>query len=190
MSIDSSIVRSLNNWGEHHKSLVHICSNDFVYLVILISVVWFAVRIIKTHPISDGWKDLVSGFLIKGIVIFAIPVGIAIVVSEGISRLYVRQRPFVADPTVKLLVPHGADGGMPSHHIAFMVTLIVSVYFYDRRIAAVLALLTIISGVARIAAGIHYPSDILAGAILGVVIVYLYRLALAKFAGEKQLALD
>lgn len=190
MSIDSSIVRSLNTWGAHYKSLIHLCSNDFVYLVILVSVLWFAMRILKTHPISAGWKDLISGFLIKGIVIFAIPVGIAIVVSEGISRLYVRQRPFVADPTVKLLVPHGADGGMPSHHIAFMMTLVISVYFYDRRIAALLALLTLISGIARVAAGIHYPSDILAGAALGVAVVYIYRWALVRFSSEKQLALD
>ena len=190
MSIDSSLVRSLNTWGASHKSLVHLCSNDFVYLVILISVLWFAMRIIKTHPISAGWKDLISGFLIKGIVIFAIPVGIAIVVSEGISRLYVRQRPFVADPTVKLLVPHGADGGMPSHHLAVMVALIVSVYFYDRRIAALLALLAVLTGIARVAAGIHYPSDILVGAALGVAIVYIYRWALVKFSSEKQLALD
>ena len=189
MSIDSSIVRSLNAWGESHKFLVHLCSNDFVYLVILISVLWFAMRILKTHPISAGWKDLISGFLIKGIVIFAIPVGIAIVISEGISRLYVRQRPFVADPTVKLLVPHGVDGGMPSHHVAFMMTLLISVYFYDRRIAALLALLTLLTGIARIAAGIHYPSDILAGAALGVAIVYIYRWALVKFSSEKQLEL-
>ncbi len=190
MSIDSSIVRSLNTWGEQHKSLIHLCSNDFVYLVVLISVAWFALRILKTHPVSAGWKDSIAGFLIKGIVIFAIPVGIAIVISEGISRLYVRQRPFVADSTVKLLVPHSADGGMPSHHIAFMMTLVISVYFYDRRIAAILALLTLLTGIARIAAGIHYPSDILAGAALGVAIVYIYRWALVKFSSEKQLALD
>lgn len=190
MSIDTSLVQSLNNWGEHYKSLVHLCSNDFVYLVVLISVLWFAVRIFKTHPVKDGMKDFISGFLIKGIVIFAIPVGIAVVVSEGISRLYVRPRPFVADPSVKLLVPHGADGGMPSHHVAFMMTLIISVYFYDRRIAAILALLTLFTGIARIAAGIHYPSDIIAGALLGAVVVYLYRWALVKFSSEKQLALD
>lgn len=189
MSLDSSIVRSLNTWGERHRSLVHLCSNDFVYLVIFISVAWFAIRIFRTHSVSGGWKDSVGTFLNKGIVGFVIPALIAIGISEGISRLYVRQRPFVTDSTVKLLVPHGADGGMPSHHIVFMMTLVISVYFYDQRIAAVLALLTLFTGIARIAAGIHYPSDILVGAALGVAIVYVYRWALAKLFNKKLLAL-
>lgn len=190
MSIDSSLVRTLNTWGEHSRTLVHICSNDLVYLVILIFVLWFAARILRAHPLPNDWRGMVTSLLVKGVVIFAIPVGIAVLVSELISSIYVRQRPFAVDSRVKLLVPHAADGGMPSHHVVFMVTLAVSVYFYDRRIAAVLALLTLISGIARVAAGIHYPTDIVAGAVLGAVIVCLYRWALVKFAGDKRLALD
>lgn len=175
MSIDSSLVRSLNSWGEHHRSLVRVCSNDLVYVVILLAALWFVVKILKSHPVRSGWKDLAKNLFVNGLVIFAIPAGIAILISESISAIYVRQRPFVADSHVKLLVPHGADGGMPSHHIVFMVTLVVSIYFYDRRFATFLALLTVLTGIARVVAGIHYPSDIIVGAILGVGIVYLYR---------------
>jgi len=175
MSIDSSLVRSLNSWGEHHRSLVRVCSNDLVYVVILLAALWFVAKILKLHPVRSGWKDLAKNLLVKGLVIFAIPAGIAILISETISAIYVRQRPFVADSHVKLLVPHGADGGMPSHHIVFMVTLVVSIYFYGRRFATFLALLTVFTGIARVVAGIHYPSDIIVGAILGAGIVYLYR---------------
>lgn len=175
MSIDSSLVRSLNSWGEHHMSLVRVCSNDLVYVVILLAALWFVIKIFKAHPLRSGRKDLAESLFVKGLVIFAVPAGIAILISESISAIYVRQRPFVADSHVKLLVPHGADGGMPSHHIVFMVTLVVSIYFYDRRFATFLALLTLLTGIARVIAGIHYPSDIIVGAILGVGIVYLYR---------------
>ena len=175
MSIDTSLVESLNRWGEHHRSLVRLCSNDLVYTVILLAVLWFLVRVIKAHPIHEGWKNFVKNLIIKGVVIFAIPTGIAIVISESISAIYVRQRPFVADSNVTLLVPHSADGGMPSHHIVFMVTLVVSIFFYQKGFATFLAALTLLTGIARVVAGIHYPSDILVGAILGVVIVYLYR---------------
>jgi len=167
MSIESSWVRTLNTWGENHISLIRISSNDLVYLVILLSVLWFFTRILKAHPIRNSWKDLVVNLSAKGMVIFAIPIGIAIVVSESISAIYVRQRPFVAVPQVKLLVPHSADGGMPSHHIVFMVALITTVFFYEKRLATLLALLTLITGVARVVAGIHYPSDIVVGAVLG-----------------------
>ena len=185
MSIDSSIVTSLNAWGEHHRTLVRVCSNDFVYLVVLLAILWFTISLLKAHPLKNGLKDFVVNYLVKGITIFAIPVGIAVVISESISAVFVRQRPFVAVSGVKLLVPHGADGGMPSHHMVFMATLITTVYFYEKRCAAILAVLTILTGVARVVAGIHYPSDILVGVVVGVAVAYLYRWSLQKFFNKK-----
>ncbi|HEY4963584.1 MAG TPA: phosphatase PAP2 family protein [Candidatus Saccharimonadales bacterium] len=189
MSIDTSLVRSLNTWGEHHRFLVRISSNDLVYAVILLAILWFFNKILKTHPLKSDWKGFLTTLLTKGLFIFGIPVGIATLISELISKLYVRQRPFVAVPNVQLLVPHGADGGMPSHHIVFMVALIVSVYFYQRRLATFLALLTVLTGIARVAAGIHYPSDVLVGAVLGAGIAYLYRWGLVKLIDPRKLLL-
>lgn len=174
MSIDSSIVRSLNSWGESHTSLVRICSNDLVYIVILLAALWFVVQILKAYPIKNGFKGFAVNLLRKGIVILAIPLGIAIAISELISAIYVRQRPFVADSSVHLLVPHSADGGMPSHHIVFMAALVATIYYYDRRSATFFAILTLITGIARVIAGIHYPTDILVGALVGAIIVYVY----------------
>ncbi len=184
MSIDSSLVRSLNSWGEHHRSLIRICSNDVVYIVILLAALWFVIEILKVHPIKSGLREFGINLVKKGVVILAIPLGIAVVVSETISAIYVRQRPFVADSRVHLLVPHSADGGMPSHHIVFMAALVASIYYYDKRAAAFFALLTLITGVARVVAAIHYPTDILVGALIGVGIVYLYH----RFLPSKMLS--
>lgn len=174
MSIDSSLVRSLNNWGEHYRSLVRICSNDLVYIVILLAALWFLMQILRSYPVKRGSRDFAVNLVKKGIVILALPLGIAIAISETISAIYVRQRPFVADSSVHLLVPHGADGGMPSHHIVFMAALVTSVCYYDKRTATVFAVLTLLTGVARVVAGIHYPSDIVVGAVVGVGIVFVY----------------
>ncbi len=187
MSIDISLVETLNRWGESHGSFVRVFSNDLVYVVILLAALWLLRRVLKAHPIHDGWKNFVKSLIIKGFVILAIPAGIAIVVSESISAIYFRERPFVADSSVELLVPHAADGGMPSSHIIFMVTLVVSIFFYQKGFASALAALTLLTGAARVVAGIHYPSDILVGAILGVVIVYLYRWFISATALSKLL---
>lgn len=175
MSIDTWLVEVLNRWGEGQRTLVRVVSNDLVYVVILLAVSWFLLSVLKAHPIHEGWKNFAKSLIAKGVLIFAIPVGIAIVVSESISAIYLRERPFVADSNLTLLVPHAADGGMPSSHVIFMVTLVVSIFFYQRGFASVLAGLTLLTGAARVVAGIHYPSDILVGAALGVLIVYLYR---------------
>ena len=79
---------------------------------------------------------------------------------------------------------------MPSHHLVFMSALIASIYIYQKRLAISLAVLTVITGIARVAAGIHYPSDIVAGAVLGVGIAYLYHWGLLKFINEKRLELN
>lgn len=187
MSIDTSLVDTLNRWGEGYGSLVRVFSNDLVYAVILLAALWLLLMILKAHPIHEGWKNFVKHLIIKGLVILAIPAGIAISISESISAIYPRQRPFVADSSVELLVPHAADGGMPSNHIIFMVTLVVSIFFYQKGLASVLAALTLLTGIARVVAGIHYPSDILVGAILGVVIVYLYRWFISSTSFSKLL---
>jgi membrane-associated phospholipid phosphatase len=185
MSIDTSLVETLNSWGEQHRTIVRVFSNDLVYAVILLATLWFVIRVLRAHPIQKGGGNFAKNLILKGVVIFAIPVGMAIAISEAISSIYTRQRPFVADSNVKLLVPHSADGGMPSHHVVFMVTLVASIYFYQKGFAAILASLTLISGIARVVAGIHYPSDILVAAILGVAIVYIYR----RFVPDKSLSL-
>jgi len=75
---------------------------------------------------------------------------------------------------VKLLVPHGADGGMPSHHMVFMMSIAVMVFIFDKKLGLLLIAMSVTSGIARISAGIHYPSDVLAGALLcgGLAITY------------------
>lgn len=184
MPIDSRIVTSLNSWGTNHKSLVHIISNDFVYIAVLLAGVWLVVETVKSRRMGSGTAPFGRGLIANGVVVLAFPIGATVIVSELISKIYVRQRPFVALPDVKLLVPHSPDGGMPSHHLAFMTALVVSVYFYDRRTAALFGLLALLSAVGRVAAGIHYPSDIIAGVAVGICVVLLYRWIIVKFFSD------
>ncbi len=190
MSIEPSIVKSLNSWGEHHTLLVHALSNDLVYVVLLLSLTWIVYRFLKLRISAGGWGHWIVTSSIKALVIVVIPVGIATAISELISVVYVRQRPFVAVPDVKLLVPHSADGGMPSHHIVFMCALVAIFYYYDRKFAVLLGILTLLTGFARVVAGIHYPSDIIVGALLGVGIVWIYRLVVVKIVPQKLLSLS
>ena len=180
MNIDNSLIKSLNHWGGAHNSLIKVASNDFVYLVILLSAVWFFNRIFQTHRIRGNFKNLATDLVIKGLIIFVIPVGVSTLVSELISMIYVRSRPFVAVPGVHLLVPHGADGGMPSHHMVFMVSGLTMIYAFNKNYGATLLVLTVASGIARISAGIHYPSDILAGLFIGWLISTSYLVFLRR----------
>lgn len=96
----------------------------------------------------------------------------AVVARLGVTSLirfwYHRPRPFLA-----LALPHLLSDGaysFPSGHTIFMFALAATTYFFNRKLALVLYAAGLLMGLARVAGAVHYPSDILGGAILGVAI--------------------
>ena len=79
---------------------------------------------------------------------------------------------------------HTADGGMPSHHMVFIVALSYCVIGFHRNIGVVILLMAIISGIGRMAAGIHYPTDLIVGIFIGVAVPYLF----GKFLGKLKIS--
>jgi undecaprenyl-diphosphatase len=54
-----------------------------------------------------------------------------------------------------------------------LTALAVSFFCFDKRIGATLFVGALIVSVARVAAGIHWPLDILAGAVIGAVVAFV-----------------
>src|SRR5207248_6535143 len=79
-------------------------------------------------------------------------------------------RPPLADPTVHALVPVPHDPSMPSGHamMAFAGAVVLAAVVPRLR----WPLLVLAAGVAasRVYVGVHYPSDVLAGAVLGAAV--------------------
>lgn len=109
---------------------------------------------------------------------------IAVVVSRIASHLYYDPRPFVTQH-VKPLIAHAADNGFPSDHALLTMTLTAATYFFSKKIAAVMFVLTLIVGAARIAAKVHSPLDIAGGWVIGALGAlagyYLMRYLFAKY---------
>lgn len=84
-----------------------------------------------------------------------------------VASLIWETRPFVTDGDTVLLLAHTADNSFPSEHAAGAAALaaIGAVAWSSWRTAFVLAGLAV--GFARVAAGLHYPGDVLAGWTLG-----------------------
>ena len=92
----------------------------------------------------------------------------ALAVGQLISRAVDRPRPFVADPGgVHLFAKHVADAGFPSDHATAAFAIAVAILLRDRRWGLAVIALAAIVAIGRVALGLHYPSDVLAGAALG-----------------------
>lgn len=94
--------------------------------------------------------------------------GLGLAVGKLISELVDRARPFVADPHgVHLFTAHAADPGFPSDHATAAFAIAAAIFLRKRGWGIVALVAAAVLSVGRVALGVHYPSDVLAGAALG-----------------------
>ena len=88
-------------------------------------------------------------------------------VTNTIKHAVARDRPFLVVPDVHLLGGRTGSGSMPSSHAAnwFAATFIAFIYY--RRTLWFMLPCAVLVALSRIYNGVHYPSDVVAGAILG-----------------------
>lgn len=108
----------------------------------------------------------------KEIIIFsALSLALFYLLDFLMGKIYFRPRPFIFfnfQPLVEVLPQ---DSSFPSAHTALAFIIAFSVYLIDKRLGIIYFFLALIIGLARIFTGVHWPSDILGGAVLGFICV-------------------
>ncbi len=135
-----------------------------------------------------------SGFDIPAVLNIAIMSILAVLLSDWlgneIKNAIMRIRPCNALENVRLLAGCTQSGSLPSNHAANSFAYAITLFYLTRNrigIAARLYPLALASLVAlsRVYVGVHYPSDIIAGALLGttvsILLIVLYKFALRRF---------
>ncbi len=98
---------------------------------------------------------------------------ITAIISLGVSSILKteisRERPYqVLD--VRQLVPDEDNTSFPSNHVLLSTALSTIVFAYYRKYGSALFVLSGIIALGRVYLGVHYPSDVLGGVIIGAVI--------------------
>lgn len=105
---------------------------------------------------------------------------VAWLLARAAGMLFGHEQPF-AVLGFEPLVPHDVDNSFPSDHTALGFALGGSVFFYHRAAGMVLIVATMLVGASRVAAGLHYPVDIVVGAIIGIVAACGARVVICRF---------
>jgi undecaprenyl-diphosphatase len=96
--------------------------------------------------------------------------GIAMAVNQVISHLWARARPTTAHPAdahLYFVAPSG-DPSFPSDHAAAAFAIAFAVFVLSRRVGTGFLLAAAAIAADRVVIGLHYPGDILAGALVGL----------------------
>lgn len=114
--------------------------------------------------------------------IFLVTTGSMIIARLGVTEIirffYHRPRPFLTLEAHKLISNSDwfysdKEWSFPSGHSAFFFAMATAIYLYNKKRGIGFFIAAILMNISRIVAGVHYPSDILGGAIVGIVIGYI-----------------
>ncbi|AKB36832.1 Bacitracin transport permease protein BCRC [Methanosarcina siciliae C2J] len=137
------------------------------YLIFLFAVyltyIWFAKNEYRQEALFAGYAALLG-------------LGINFI----ITLFYFHPRPFML-PTGTLLIAHAAESSFPSDHATIMFSVSLMLLTSGlRRNGAIFFILALLSGFARVYAGLHFPMD-MAGSLLVASLSVGILLALKKY---------
>ena len=89
-----------------------------------------------------------------------------------LKNVMMRARPCWQHPWVSLLIQIPEDYSFPSGHSLASFETAVSVYLYNHRWGTLLLMLAAGIAVSRLYLFVHFPTDVLAGALLGTLIAW------------------
>lgn len=88
---------------------------------------------------------------------------LAWVIAGFIKEIFPTPRPF----------PYDGTGSFPSGHAAAAFAFGVSAFMHDGPVGTLMLIGSFLIGLARVMGNVHYPVDIIGGAVLGALVAYL-----------------
>lgn len=126
--------------------------------------------------VAVSWKTTHFEGRVENFVCACLAAALGFAAEYLIGFLWFRPRPFVAlTGVVKLIEKSALEKSFPSGHATVSFAIAFAIFLRNKRWGWALIALAAFVSVSRVVVGVHYPSDILGGAVLG----YLVALAAA-----------
>ncbi len=142
--------------------MVHAASWGEIIFIALVGV-WFLAGWIRGLPVDR-----------QGAITALLASGVGLLANRAVSQIWMRPRPFITHPDdVRVLLPHAADASFPSDHAVAGFAIVAVLIAFRPKFGIAAALFAILMSYARIYVGNHYPGDVLAGALIGLIVGFV-----------------
>lgn len=104
-----------------------------------------------------------------GVVAAGLSAALGLAIAQLIAGAWDRPRPYVAHPDdAHLFISPSPDPSFPSDHATAAFAIAMAIWLRNRRAGWVAFGMAGLLAISRVAVGTHYPSDVLAGALIGM----------------------
>ena len=162
---------------------------DFVFPFITDSSNWFLPLIVfYIYLFRDDWRRALKAFLIAVVCLVLTDAVAAQIIKPVVGRI--RPSHELAD-MVRLLVGKGGKYSFPSNHAANSMAFAIVTGFFYPEMRRWLLIIPILVGFSRVYVGVHFPGDVMAGALFGYLIgnltLHIYSLFVVNFSISKKI---
>ena len=170
IEIDMKLFTLLNGWH----------SISFDPIMIFLSKVWVWVPLYLGVLVylffTKKWKIALLAVVVI-VLAYLASEHISVFIKESVARLRPCEEPLLVN-SVRMLEPHGSLYGFVSGHACntFCFAALSSLIIRKRIYSILIFIWAALVSYSRIYVGKHYPADIIGGALLGLLIAYLFRL--------------
>lgn len=168
MNLNDYLFSVLNNLIHQSPVIDHVVY--FLAQPFGLMVIGFALLVLCIIFLRDVRMRIDDHIIFSEIMTVVMSMGVAWFISSIIKIITHVPRPFLAHPSHQLLFLYGGYNSFPSGHATIFFALATAIYYYNRIAGVVFYICAILISLSRVAAGIHYPIDIIVGAMIGVII--------------------
>lgn len=162
--MDYRAYHAINSFVRHHHWLGTLTNDLQIVLVPLIGAGAFLIWLLARPGGDRHWKLASAAALASA--------GLALLINQVIAQVWHRIRPY-EDHNVYHPYAHSRDPSFPSDHASAAFGIAFAVLLYDRVVGGAFLAVAVLIAVGRVLLGAHYPGDVLASVVVGLVAAVL-----------------
>lgn len=167
--MDYRLYHRVNDLVAHHTWLGHGAGTLESWSIPSFAVATIALWLLSRPGATRKWK-LACGSALGS-------AALALLVNQVIAHAWSRPRPYATHPDAVVFAGRSHDPSFPSDHASAAYAIATAIFLFDRVVGSIFLAAATAIAVGRVVAGVHYPADVLAGALVGAAVaVFVVRL--------------